>query len=362
MTAKKDTLLLGTRKGLVIYRLQDGQWTYDNTHFLGIPVSYACVDPRNGYWWAGLDHGHWGCKLHYSTDQGGKWTEVTAPKYPEGSEIKPGVPATLRYIWCIQPGLASEPERLYVGSEPGGLFQSDDSGKSWTLVQSLWDHPSRVEKWFGAGRDYPGIHSICVDPNDANHILVGISVAGVFETKDGGDSWEAIGKGMQATYLPNPNVIVGQDPHILVSCANDFNQLWTQHHCGIFRSTDGGANWVKCSEQKGAADFGFAVAVHEENPEVAWVVPADSDAKRVAYEGRVIVSRTTDGGKTWQELTNGLPQHNAFDITYRHALDLTGDTLCFGTTTGNVFLSQNGGDDWEVLSNYLPMVYSVRFG
>ena len=362
MTANKDTLLLGTRKGLIVYRYRDGQWSYDKTHHLAIPVSYACVDPRNGYWWAGLDHGHWGCKLHFSPDQGQTWKEVKTPKYPEGYEIKEGLAATLKYIWCIQPGLASQPDRLYLGTEPGGMFQSDDNGQTWSLVEGLWNHPSRVEKWFGAGRDYPGLHSICVNPNDANHILVGISVAGVFETKDGGESWHPLSKGLNAVYLPNPKADVGQDPHLLVHHPSDFNQLWQQHHCGIYRSTDGGANWINLSEEKGPADFGFAIAVHENEPETAWVVPADSDARRIAYEGKVLVCRTTDGGKSWEQLTNGLPQDNAFDITYRHALDITGDTLCFGTTTGNVFLSEDKGDSWQVLSNYYPMVYSVRFG
>lgn len=362
MTAKKDTLLLGTRKGLVVYRYQQGKWTFDQTHFLGIPVSYACADPRNGYWWAGLDHGHWGCKLHFSKDQGASWEEIPAPTYPEGSEIKEGLAATLRYIWTIQPGLPSNPGRLYIGSEPGGLFQSDDNGKTWSLNRPLWDDPSRAEKWFGAGRDYPGIHSIIVDPDDADHVLIGASVAGVFETKDGGGSWKPLSKGLNAEYLPDPKAEIGQDPHLLVAHPKDFGHLWQQHHCGIYRSTDGGDNWINLDQEGGPAHFGFAIAVHEEDQDTAWVVPADSDGKRVAYDGRIIVSRTTDGGKSWESQTNGLPQENAFDITYRHALDITDDTLCFGTTTGNVFISENKGDDWTVLSNYLSMVYSVRFG
>lgn len=361
MTAQKNTLFLGTRKGLVVYRRKGGRWSLDQTHFIGIPVSYACADLRNGRWWACLDHGHWGCKLHFSDDEGTTWTETTAPAYPEGSEIKPGVPATLKYLWTFQPGSSAHPARVYAGTEPGGLFQSDDHGKSFQLVEALWNHPSRMEKWFGAGRDHPGVHSILVDPEDPEHIYVGVSVAGVFETQDGGHSWKPANNGTLAEYLPDPKAEVGQDPHLLVAHPRNFKHLWQQNHCGIYRSVDGGANWQDISQEGGPANFGFAIAVDEEDTETAFVVPAHSDQLRVALDGALCVSRTTDGGKSWSALRKGLPQEGVFDISYRHALDLTGDTVCFGSTTGNVFISGDKGDSWEVLANYLPLVYSVRF-
>ena len=84
---------------------------------------------------------------------------------------------------------------------------------------------------------------------------------------------------------------------------------------------------------------GFAIAVAEDNPGQAWVAPADSDAIRVAINGALCISRTDDGGKTWKQLRNGLPQQGCFDIVYRHALATSGDAVAFGTTTGNLFVS-----------------------
>src|SRR5690242_3082782 len=66
ITAMKKTLLLGTRKGLMAYRFENGNWQAENLSFEGVPVSIAYADPRNGRWWAALDHGHWGVKLHRS--------------------------------------------------------------------------------------------------------------------------------------------------------------------------------------------------------------------------------------------------------------------------------------------------------
>lgn len=361
MKSSKNTLLLGTRKGLVTYKRRNGAWHFYNESFPGIPVNYAAADPRDGTWWACLDHGHWGCKLHFSKDEGANWTEVPAPIYPRGTAIKPGKQASLKYMWVLQPGAASEPERLYVGTDPGGLFISDNAGQSFALNMPLWNHPTRMDSWFGGGRDNPGIHSVVVDPDDPKHFFVAISVAGVFETKDGGETWAIRNKGLKAEYLPNPDAEVGQDPHILVAHPDDINYLWQQNHCGIFRSTDGGLSWRDISETEGPAKFGFAIAVDEKDKETAWVVPAISDVMRVTIGRALCVCRTTDGGTTWERLSKGLPQAACYDIVYRHALDITGDTLGFGTTTGNVFFSDDRGDSWTPLNNYLPMVYSVRF-
>jgi photosystem II stability/assembly factor-like uncharacterized protein len=250
---------------------------------------------------------------------------------------------------------------MYVGTEPGGLFRSDDGGDSFQLVEGLWNHPSRADRWFGGGRDYPGIHSVVVDPRDSTRVLVGISCAGVFETLDGGQNWNPRNRGLHASFLPDPGVEVGHDPHLLVSCAGAPDALWQQNHCGIFRSIDGGQNWQDVSQPDGPANFGFAVAVDSSRPERAWVVPATSDEQRMAIGGGLCVSRTDDGGATWTTLRQGLPQRNCYDVAFRHALDASGERVAFGTTTGNLFVSDDGGDSWSCIGNYFPPVYSVRF-
>jgi len=354
-------MLLGTRKGLISYRNKKAGWTVENISFEGQPVSIAYADPRTGTWWACLDHGHWGVKLHRSTDRGATWEEIPAPAYPEGEEIKEGIPATTRYIWSMAHGGNSYRSRLWLGTDPGGLFQSLDGGASFQLVESLWNHPTRKTGWFGGGRDQPGIHSIVVDPRNEDHIHIGISCAGIFETSDGGNHWEIRNNGLRAEFLPDPDSSVGHDPHILVAAPSDPDTLWQQNHCGIFRSSDGARSWQEVSQPNGPARFGFAIAVADDDPGQAWVAPAHSDGNRIAIDGGLCICRTDDGGKSWKELRNGLPQQNCFDIVYRHALASSGDALAFGTTTGNLFFSANRGESWEILNNYLPMIYSLQF-
>jgi photosystem II stability/assembly factor-like uncharacterized protein len=361
MSAQDGILVLGTHKGLLILERRERDWVITKQSFLGVAVSYAARDPRTGVIWAALDTDHWGPKLQRSRDGGETWEDVPLPKYPPEAEVADGQPASLSYIWVIAPGGEEQPERLYLGTEPGGLFASDDGGDSFELVSGLWDHPSRQDHWFGGGRSYPGVHSVVVDPRDSRHVYTGISVGGVFETRDGGESWEPRNHGLIAEYLPNPLAEVGHDPHLLLASPANPEVLMQQNHCGIFRSIDGGLNWRDVSDPEGPADFGFAIAMDAKDPDTAWVVPAVSDEQRVAIDGSLCVCRTEDGGSNWQTFRKGLPQTNCFDYAFRHALDVRADTLAFGTTSGNLFLSSDRGESWQCLGNHFPLFYSVRF-
>mgnify|MGYP005993044405 CR=1 FL=1 len=281
---------------------------------------------------------------------------VKAPTYPEGAMINKEKEASLKYIWAFE----KVEDTLLLGTDPGGLFESDDEGKSFMLNKGLWNQPSRID-WFGGGRDNPGIHSICINPNNTNHAYIGISCAGVFETVDAGDTWAPKNKGLKADFLPDPDAEIGQDPHLLVMNPNKPEILWQQNHCGIFKSDDAGQNWKDISEKDGPANFGFAIELNPDNENMAWVVPAVSDGVRVPIDGKLQVCRTDDGGETWKSFASGLPKENAFDIVYRHCLRYNGDDLVFGTTTGNLFVSNDLGENWECISNYLPMVYCVSF-
>jgi len=371
MAKTGSRLLLGTRKGLITLEHEDRRWRVTGHHHPGLSISYAFQDPRAGTLWACSETGHWGTKLFRSTDNGATWDQPPGPKYPEGAVVydtwnagpdgTPTKPATLKYLWVMTPGHASRPQTLFLGTEPGGLFRSEDGGENWELVPTLWNHPSREKSWFGGGRDEPGIHSIAVDPHDPDRMLVGISCAGVFETTNDGESWSGRNQGLRADFLPDPAAEYGHDPHFMAMCGADPNVLWQQNHCGIFRTADGGRQWKDVSQPEGPARFGFPIAADEQDPNVAWVVPAVSDEKRMAIEGGLCVCRTDDAGDRWTTFRAGLPQENCFDIVFRHGLDVAGDRLAFGSTTGNVYASSDRGENWECLGTGFPPVYSVRF-
>lgn len=359
-----------TRKGLFVYDLA-GTPRISGRHFLGQNVSLSLVDARSGNWYAALDHGHFGAKLQRSGDRGASWQEIAVPVYPKrpdgaeelGADGRP-LAWDLKRIWALECGGAGEGGRLWCGTIPGGLFRSDDHGASWRLVEALWNHPSR-RQWLGGGADHPGLHSVCVDPRDPRILRVAVSCGGVWRSDDAGASWRNTSKGLFAVFMPperreDPNI---QDVHRLVQCRDQPDRLWLQHHNGVFRSTDGGETWQHCPEvPPSGIGFGFAVAVHPADGGTAWLVPAVKDISRIPVDGKVVVSRTRDGGGSWEILRRGLPQEDAYDLTWRHALDVSADgrTLAFGSTTGSLWLSRDGGEAWSELSAHLPPVHAVR--
>ncbi|MEM1119558.1 MAG: glycosyl hydrolase [Bacteroidota bacterium] len=354
-------LLIGTTKGLVVFEKIAQNWRITNIHFLGLPVSVIYVNELTKTWWVGIANHHWGQKLHFSTDEGQTWQNIAPPAYPPDAQMASGKSATLKKIWIIQHGGQQYPNRIWVGTEPGGLFLSEDNGQTFTLVQPLWNHPSRMnqQQWFGTGRSQPFIHSIVVDPNDNDHVYIAVSCAGIFETMDSGQTWQPRNTGLIAAYLPNPNVEIGHDPHRLFACATDPQVMWQQNHCGIFRSIDGAKNWQLVSNSNRIPHYGFALAIDHQNPERAWVIPATSDEVRIAPNKALTVCRTDDGGETWQALTSGLPQENCFDIVFRHSLAISKNVLAFGTTTGNIYLSEDQGENWTCLTNNIARVDCV---
>lgn len=366
-----DQLLVSTRKGLFSARRSPrGVWDLEGVSFLGDNVSLVTQDARDGAWYAALDHGHFGAKLHRSRDRGATWTEVGVPAYPAPPEghvekdfLGREIPWRLIRFWSLAPGLASQPGLLWAGTLPGGLFWSEDHGETWRLVESLWHMPER-RKWAGGGADAPGIHSICVDPRDGHRVAIAVSSGGVWITADLGRTWAPHTKGMRADYAP-PELVEApesQDPHRLVQCPSAPDTWWLQHHNGIFRSTDDATSWQEITGVHPSV-FGFPVVVHPHRPDTAWFVPAFKDERRIPAEGKVVVNRTRDGGRSFETLHRGLPQAWAYDLVYRHALDIdaSGEWLAFGSTTGSVWLSENQGDDWITLAEHLPPVHAVAF-
>ena len=359
-----DRILVATRKGLFHVRRENSAWRVAQADFLGDPVTMVLADARDGALYAALEHGHFGAKLHRSDDGGITWPEIGVPAFPKKpDDVEDPHPWRVISGWSMVAGGAHQPGLIWFGTIPGGLFLSRDRGDTWELVRGLWDHPDR-KKWFGGGAIHPGIHSICVDPRNSARVLVGVSCGGVWETLDTGETWSVRATGMRANYMPpdhafDPEI---QDPHRIVMCASQPDALWCQHHNGIFRSTDSAISWVEIPEADPSV-FGFAVAVHPHDPRTVWFVPAIKDEKRIPVDGNVVVGRTRDGGDTFEILRAGLPQGHAYDITFRHGLDVdaTGTRLVFGSTTGSLWVSEDQGDSWQTVSEHLPPIYAVSF-
>ncbi|MFN8016680.1 MAG: hypothetical protein U0P45_01015 [Acidimicrobiales bacterium] len=358
-----DRIHVGTRKGLVSVSRTSSGWQVDGLTMRAIPITAILDRGAGADLVVGASHGHFGPKLHATADGGATLRDLAVPEHPADAGMDPNRqearPSSTEMIWSLA---ATSDGTWWCGTMPGGLFSSRDEGASWQLCQALWDEPGRAE-WMGGGYDHPAIHSIEVDPRGPERLVVAVSCGGTWRTEDGGATWE-VSQGMRAPFMPPERVEdpVVQDPHRVVRSAADPDVLWCQQHFGIYRSTDDARTWQEITDVA-PSTFGFAVATHPHDPDTAWFVPATADQERIPVDGRMVVTRTRDGGRTFEQLRTGLPQAGCWDLVYRHALavDGTGERLAMGSTTGNLWVSEDGGDTWDHVSAHLPPVAVVQF-
>lgn len=207
------------------------------------------------------------------------------------------------------------------------------------------------------------LHTILLDPNNPNKIIVAISAAGAFRSDDAGQTWRPINKGLVSPWqLPDAEAEVGHCVHSVAMHPSQPEVLYMQKHWDVLRSDNGGELWHEVSGNL-PSDFGFPIAVHAHEPETIYVVPILSDAFHYPPDGKLRVYRSRTGGNEWEALTNGLPQENCYVNILRDAMAI--DTLpsCgvyFGTTGGQVYVSPDSGDTWHTIVHDLPKVLSVE--
>jgi hypothetical protein len=271
-----------------------------------------------------------------------------------------GLDASLVQIWQIAPGRASEPDILYAGVEPAALFESRDAGESWDLVRGLYDTPDRP-KWQPGGGGLC-LHTIVVDPQNSNRMAIAVSSGGFYRTDDGGNNWRARNVGVRAQFLPDKYPEFGQCVHKVVHHPARPERLFLQNHWGLYRSDDWGDSWTDIANGV-PSDFGFSMQMHPHDPETVYIVPIESDQFRCVPEAKLRVYRTRNAGASWEPLTNGLPQKDAYETILRDALSadsFNSAGIYFGTRSGKLFGSPDDGENWNVIADGLPSIVCVK--
>jgi photosystem II stability/assembly factor-like uncharacterized protein len=244
--------------------------------------------------------------------------------------------------------------------EDAALFRSTDGGRTWEEMSGLRRHSTGANWSPGAGGMC--LHTIVLDPADANRMYVAISAAGAFRTDDGGKTWKPINRGLKSQGIPDPSAEVGHCVHRIAMHQSRPGVLFMQKHWDVMRSDDGGDNWREISG-KLPTDFGFPIDVHAHEPDTVYVVPITSDSHHFPPEGKLRVFRSRAGGNEWEPLTKGLPQNDCYVNVLRDAMAVDSLDQCgvyFGTTGGQVYASADAGDSWKPIVRDLPAVLSVE--
>jgi photosystem II stability/assembly factor-like uncharacterized protein len=356
----RTLLLVGTPKGAFVLESDASRagWSVRGPLCEGWPIHDIIVEPKSGTLLAAGGSPWYGPAVFRSEDLGATWTHSSIGlTYGDVGEKGEGGEA-VKTVWS----LAAAPDgTIYAGVEPAGLFRSADGGITWSHVEGLRDHPTRPGWQPGNGGLI--LHTIIPHATDSDRLWIGISAVGVFETRDGGETWEPRNAGVRADFFPDPHPVTGQCVHKFAAAAGQPETFYQQNHCGVYRTDDGGEQWTEITAGL-PGQFGFPLVTHPRDPDTAWVIPLNGDDQgRYMPDASAAVWRTHDRGASWIRAGEGLPQEHAYLSVLREAM--ARDTLdpvgvAFGTGTGQLWHSADGGVTWKLVTANLPAIWSVE--
>jgi len=365
--SERVILCIGTRKGLFVAEAPKtrGRFSLRGPFGQGVAVYAALIDRRGApRLYASSCNPFFGMKVLRSTDLGKTFKETkAAPAFPKDDG------RALANIWSLEAG--QDKKDLLCGVEPAALFRSADGGDSWEMVDGLSNH-AHARKW------QPGAGGLCLHTIrlDGDRVHVGISTGGHYLSEDGGRTFAASNTGVGAGFQPDPYPEFGQCVHKIAGHKDAPGRLYMQNHggwanwsgpggprpdIGVLRSDDYGKTWRSIA--KGLpSDFGFPIVVHPHSADTVYVMPLVPET-RTCPGGAPAVWRSEDGGSSWTRLARGFPKRETFLTVQRDAMDvdeLKSPALYFGTTTGQLWMGSDGGEDWSCLFDSLPPIHCVK--
>ena len=330
--SRSDELWVGTRNGIAVVERDSGGngWRVARHMLEDKHISAIHQDPESGLFFAGAFH----AGLHVSGDHGATW---------EAQETG----LTEKDVYSIASSRTNGHTRLYAGTEPAHLFCSDDLGGHWTELPALRSVPSLPDWSFPAPPHIAHAKHLNFDPHDPDTLYVCVEVGGLMKSTDRGETFEEI----HGIY---------EDAHRLVIHPEDSGRMYVVTGRGLYVSLDGGRNfeeWIARPSEIG--NYPDGCVLHPQKPELMFISSAEHSpgAWRKTHFAGARISRSTDGGRTWEILRNGLPDRLQASIEAL-CLEAAGDTVSVfaATTAGDIYHSDDAGDSWSIIASGLAPI------
>jgi photosystem II stability/assembly factor-like uncharacterized protein len=307
-------VLVGTREGVVtIARATSGSdWRITHRALTDKHISAIINEPKSGLTFAGAFHG----SVHASADDGKTWE-------PRGNGLSQS------NVYSLAAQRVNGRVRLFAGTEPAHLFFSDDLGLQWTELPALRSVPS-VPKWnFPAPPHIGHVKHINFDPENPATIYASIEVGGLLRSTDGGEHWE------------------------------EFPSLYEDVHRLMIHPTDGKFLYAVTGRGLYVGGYPDGFVFRPSDPKTVFMTAAH-DAPgtwRTTHFAGARISRSRDGGRTWEILRNGLPDRLQASIEAFCLEEAGGSSAVFAaTTSGDVFCSEDLGESWQKIITGLPPI------
>jgi hypothetical protein len=346
--SRSDTVLVGTGNGVARLERSGSQWQVTHRALEGLHISAIATDPDSGVF--AVFAGAFFKGVHASTDGGSTWQRcddglihqdvfsVAVKKLPNGKT------------------------RVYAGTEPANLFQSDDLGGHWKLVPSMRSVPSVNDWWFPAPPHIAHTKFIRFSPHEPDVIYACIEQGALLRSEDLGGTWVEVNTPGTFGDKDRPSEIF-YDIHKLLIDPRDPRKLFVTGGAGLYISDDRGAHWQRRMVAGWADDvYPDGLVHHPRQPDVMFMSAAEHNPSTWRSAGLPGFSgssmyRSKDGGLSWQLLTGGLPVHSQEEVGGLTLEDFDGGFQVFAATSaGDVWWTEDGGESWSRIASGLGAV------
>ena len=323
-------ILVGTREGVVTVEREGAVWRVVHRAVADKHISAIMREPVSGLLFAGAFHGG----VVVSADGGKTW------------EARNGG-MSQNNVYSLAAQNLDGRVRVFAGTEPAHLFVSEDLGANWTELVNLRSVPS-VPKWsFPAPPHVGHVKHINFDPETPSTIYASVEVGGLLRSTDNGEHWEEF-----------PDLY--EDVHRLMIHPTDAKFLYAVTGRGLYTGPERGARWEQWTRREdeiGGYPDGFVF--RPSDPKLMFMTAAH-DAPgtwRTTHFAGARISRSKDGGRTWEILKNGLPDRLQASIEAFCLEEAGANTAIYAATTaGEIICSEDLGDSWKVIVNGLAPI------